>query len=132
MSMTDPIADMLTVIRNGLRNERMQVDVPSTGIKLGVAQVLQREGYIEGFELVEGKPANRLKVRLKYGEGGARVISEIRRVSKPGCRVYRGVSELKPFKSGLGIFVVSTPKGVMSDRECRTSRLGGEVLCSVW
>jgi small subunit ribosomal protein S8 len=132
MSMTDPIADMLTTIRNGLRNQRLSVDVPSSGAKLGVAEVLKREGYIRDFELVEGKPRNKIRLQLKYGEGGAKVISRIEKVSKPGCRVYRGADDLRPFMNGLGILVVSTPKGVLSDRECRKSRVGGEVLCSVW
>ncbi len=132
MSMTDPIADMLTRIRNGIRNQRLSVDVPSSGAKIGVAEVLKREGYVKGFDLVEGTPRNSVRVHLKYGTDGSRVISEIKRVSRPGCRVYRSVADLKPFMNGLGIYVVSTPRGILSDRECRKGRVGGEVLCSVW
>ena len=130
--MTDPIADMLTRIRNGLRNQKLVVDVPSAGAKLGVVEVLKREGYVRDFELVEGQPRNKIRVHLKYGPEGAKVISELRRVSRPGCRVYKGADSLKPFMNGLGIYVVSTPKGILSDRECRSGRVGGEVLCSVW
>jgi len=130
--MTDPIADMLTRIRNGLRNQRRFVDVPSSGAKLGVANVLKREGYVQDLELVEAQPRNRIRLQLKYGQSGDRVISEIKKVSRPGCRVFKGVDDLKPFMNGLGIYVVSTPKGVLSDRECRSNRVGGEVLCSIW
>lgn len=132
MSMTDPIADMLTRIRNALRNQKLAVDVPSAGVKLGVAEVLKREGYVRGFELVEGKPRNSIRVHLKYGSDGAKVISDIQRVSRPGCRVYKGTNDIRPFMNGLGIYVVSTSKGILSDRECRSSHVGGEVLCSVW
>jgi len=132
MAMTDPIADMLTRVRNALRNQRLSVDMPSSKVKLGVAEVLKREGYIGGFELVEGKVRNTLRIRLKYGEGGERVIAGLQRVSRPGCRVYKGAAELAPYLNGLGVYVVSTPKGMLSDRECRANRLGGEVLCSVW
>jgi small subunit ribosomal protein S8 len=130
--MTDPIADMLTRVRNALRNQKLVVDVPSSGAKLGVAEVLKREGYIKDFELVEGQPRNKIRLHLKYGGEGARVISELQRVSRPGCRVYRGADQLRPYMNGLGIYVVSTPKGILSDRECRKNRVGGEVLCSVW
>jgi small subunit ribosomal protein S8 len=132
MSMTDPIADMLTRIRNGLRNQRLSVDVPSSGAKLGVAEVLKREGYLRSFELVEGKVRNSIRLHLKYGDDGTQVISEIQRVSRPGCRVYRGADHLRPYMNGLGIYVVSTPRGILSDRECRSNRVGGEVLCRVW
>ncbi len=130
--MTDPIADMLTRIRNGLRNQRRFVNVPSSGAKLGLAEVLKREGYVQGFELVDDQPRNKIRLQLKYDQGGDRVISEIKKVSKPGCRVYRGVDDIKPFMNGLGIYVVSTARGILSDRECRSNRVGGEVLCSIW
>jgi small subunit ribosomal protein S8 len=132
MAMTDPIADMLTRIRNGLRNQKLSVDMPSSKVKLGLAEVLKREGYIGSFELVEAKVRNTLRIRLKYGEGGERVIAGLQRVSRPGRRVYRGAAELTPYLNGLGVYVVSTPKGMLSDRECRANRVGGEVLCSVW
>lgn len=130
--MTDPVADMLTRIRNALRNRSLHVSMPSSALKLGVAEVLKREGYIQSFELVEGRPRNTLKLSLKYSGDGQTVISTLRRVSKPGCRVYRKAADLKPLMSGLGIYILSTSKGVMSDRECRAGKLGGEVLCSVW
>jgi small subunit ribosomal protein S8 len=132
MGMTDPIADMLTRIRNAVRNQRTSVDMPCSKMKLALAEVLKREGYLRGFELVAGKVNNTLRLGLKYGEGGERVIAEIQRVSRPGRRVYMGAGELKPYMNGLGIYVVSTPKGLMSDGECRAGRLGGEVLCSIW
>jgi len=132
MAMTDPIADMLTRVRNALRNQSLRVDMPSSKVKLGLAEVLKREGYIGGFELVEGKVRNTLRIRLKYGEDGERVIAGLQRISRPGCRVYKGAAELAPYLNGLGVYVVSTPKGMLSDRECRANRVGGEVLCSVW
>jgi len=132
MAMTDPIADMLTRIRNGLRNQHLTVDVPNSKLKLSLAEVLKREGYIKDFEMVEGEVRNTLRVQLKYGEGGERVIAGLQRVSRPGCRVYKGASEMAPYLNGLGIYVVSTPKGLLSDRECRSNKVGGEVLCSVW
>jgi len=130
--MTDPIADMLTRIRNAVRNQRLKVDMPSSKVRLSVAEVLKREGYLKEFEIVEGSPRNVLRIHLKYGEHGERIISEIKRVSRPGCRVYMGTEELKPLLNGLGIYVVSTSKGVLSDRECRAGKVGGEVLCSIW
>jgi small subunit ribosomal protein S8 len=132
MAMTDPIADMLTRIRNGLRNQRLAVDMPSSKVKLSLAEVLKREGYIKGFELVEAKVRNTLRIQLKYGDGGERVIAGLQRISRPGCRVYKGAAELLPYLNGLGMYVVSTPKGMLSDRECRTNKVGGEVLCSIW
>jgi small subunit ribosomal protein S8 len=130
--MTDPIADMLTHIRNAVRNGRPEVVMPSNNCKLAIAEALQREGFIDGFEIVTKPVQNDVKVRLKYGPRGERVITHIERVSKPGRRVYAGVGELRPVLRGLGIAVVSTPKGVMSDREARAANVGGEVLCRVW
>ncbi|MBI1903967.1 MAG: 30S ribosomal protein S8 [Planctomycetia bacterium] len=130
--MTDPISDMLTRLRNAVRVERPQVEMPSSKFKRGLAEVLKREGYIWDWEEVESKPANALRVYLKYGPNGERVIRHIRRVSKPGCRVYRAVTELRPVLNGLGISVVSTSRGVLSDREARQQNLGGEVICEVW
>jgi len=130
--MTDPIADMLTRIRNAVRVERPHVEMPLSKVKRGLAEVLKREGYIWDWEEVENKPANQLRVHLKYGPNGERVIRRIRRISKPGCRVYRGATDLKPVLGGLGIFIISTSRGVISDREARQRKLGGEVLCEVW
>jgi small subunit ribosomal protein S8 len=147
--MTDPIADMLTRIRNGNRIESPAVDMPSTLMKQHVAQVLKDEGFILDYHIgslapVEGgrtqfqtpadekDPKKVLRVYLKYGPEGERVIRKIERVSKPGCRIYRGYRELKPVLDGLGISVISTSRGVVSDRQARAQRLGGEVLCNVW
>ncbi len=130
--MTDPIADMLTRIRNAVRIERTHVDIPFSKVKRGVAEVLKREGYIWDWEVVEEKPCNLLRVILKYGPDGERVIRHIKRVSKPGRRVYRNVNSLRPVLDGLGISVISTSRGVISDREARQQKVGGEVLCELW
>jgi small subunit ribosomal protein S8 len=130
--MTDPIADMLTRIRNAVRVERPHVDIPLSKVKRGVAEVLKREGYIWDWEEVADKPSSRLRVHLKYGPNGERIIRRLRRVSKPGRRIYQGADGLKPVLGGLGICILSTSRGVISDREARQRRLGGEVLCEVW
>ena len=130
--MTDPIADLLTRIRNAVRIERQEVSCPISKVKRGLAEVLKREGYIWDFVEVQSKPANELRLLLKYGPNGERVIRHIQRVSKPGCRVYRGAKDLRPVLNGLGITVVSTSHGVLSDREARQQNLGGEVLCEIW
>lgn len=130
--MTDPVADMLTRIRNALQIERPYVDIPSSKLKIGLAEVLQREGYIWDFEVIEQAPQNVLRVNLKYGPNGERVIQEIRRTSKPGRRVYQGAEDLRPVLQGLGISVLSTNRGVLSDREARKQGIGGEVLCTIW
>src|SRR3972149_7271879 len=130
--MTDPIADMLTRIRNAVRVERPHVDVPLSKVKRGLAEILKREGYIWDWEEMAGEPSIHLRVHLKYGPNGERLIRRIRRVSKPGRRVYRGAEGLKPILGGLGISILSTSRGVISDREARQRRLGGEVLCEGW
>jgi small subunit ribosomal protein S8 len=147
--MTDPIADFCTRIRNACRIERAVVDVPASGIKIGMAESLKQEGFIyeyqighftkssEGIEQFEptenAQLAKRyIRVYLKYGNNGERVIQAIRRVSSPGCRIYRGYRELRPVLDGLGISLLSTNKGVKSDRQARKDKLGGEVLCEVW
>jgi small subunit ribosomal protein S8 len=150
--MTDPLADMLTRIRNASRIEQPLVDMPASRLKIGVAEVLKNEGYIYGYEVgtlshdaqgqlvfqpVEAaqlksvkKPL--LRIYLKYGPQGERVIQHIERVSKPGCRLHKGYKDLEPVLDGLGIAILSTNKGVVSDRQARRERLGGEVLCRVW
>jgi len=130
--MTDPIADMLTHIRNAVRVERPHVVMPLSKVKRGLAEVLKREGYIWGWEEIEATPGAKLKIELKYGPNGERVIRKIRRVSKPGRRVYRGADGLRPVLNGLGISIISTSRGVISDREARQRNLGGEVLCELW
>ncbi len=130
--MTDPIADMLTRIRNAVRVERPHVDLPLSKVKRGLAEVLKREGYIWDWEEREAQPVCVLRLFLKYGPNGERVIRHARRISKPGRRVYSGASKLRPVLKGLGIQILSTSRGVISDREARQRKLGGEVLCEVW
>ncbi len=130
--MTDPIADMLTRIRNAVRVERPHVQMPVSKLKRGLAEVLKREGYIWDWKEVESKPVNQLEIELKYGPNGERLIRHIRRISKPGCRIYSGAAKLRPVLNGLGIAVLSTSRGVISDREARQRKLGGEVLFEVW
>jgi len=129
--MTDPIADMLTRIRNGLAVRKEWVDVPDSGEKRGVADVLKREGFISGFKAFEADGKGTIRVFLKYGPEGEDVIREIQRVSKPGRRVYKGYRELKPVLRGIGLNIVSTPQGILSDGECREKQVGGEVLAYV-
>lgn len=132
--MTDPIADMLTRIRNAVSVERQYVELPVSKVKRGLAEVLKREGYIWDWseEKLEDVPVGTLRLELKYGPNGERVIQKLRRVSKPGRRVYSGSRDLRPVLDGLGISVISTSRGVVSDREARQRNLGGEVLCEVW
>lgn len=130
--LTDPIADMLTRIRNAVAVERPHVEIPLSNLKKGLADVLKREGYIWDWQEVAGDPAGQLRLELKYGPNGERVIQNIRRVSKPGRRVYSPARSLKPVLHGMGIKILSTSRGVVSDREARQKNLGGEVLCEVW
>ena len=130
--MTDPIADMLTRIRNAVRIERPNVNVPASKVKRGLAEVLKREGYIWDWNESEEDRFPVIHIDLKYGPNGERVIRHIKRVSKPGRRVYNGATQLRPILNGLGISIVSTSRGVISDREARQQNLGGEVLCEVW
>jgi len=130
--MTDPIADMLTRIRNAVRVERPQVDMPLSKVKRGLAEVLKREGYIWDWEEVDAEPVRQLRLHLKYGPNGELVIRHIKRVSKPGRRIYSGADRLRPILNGLGISIISTSRGVISDREARQRNLGGEVLCELW
>jgi small subunit ribosomal protein S8 len=129
--MTDPIADMLTRIRNAVRVERPFVEVPVSKVKRGVADVLKREGYIWDWQEVQASPVSSLRIELKYGPNGERVIQRIQRVSKPGRRVYSSARELRPVLNGLGISILSTSRGVISDREARQRNVGGEVICEV-
>ena len=132
MAMSDPLADMLTRIRNGQRASKSVVTVPASKLRSNVLEVLQREGYIRGFSWAEIRPGiAELTVELKYSDG-APVIREIDRVSKPGRRVYAGIKKLQPVYNGLGISILSTPRGVMSDTEARAANVGGEVLCRVF
>ena len=131
MNNQDPIADMLTRIRNANRVGRRMVLIPRSKICLGIAGVLKDEGYIEEFDTIDDGKQGQIRVRLKYAMNGAKVIHMIDRESKPGRRVYRGVEDLPRVLNGMGIAVVSTSKGVMSDRKAREARVGGELLCTV-
>jgi len=131
MNNQDPIADMLTRIRNANRVGRRFVLIPRSKICLGIAQVLKDEGYIEEFESIDDATQGQIRVKLKYASSGAKVIQTIDRRSKPGCRVYRGAKDLPNVLNGMGICVVSTSKGVMSDRRAREQNVGGELLCTV-
>jgi small subunit ribosomal protein S8 len=122
---------MLTRIRNAVRVRRRQVNIPSSKLKVGIARVLLEEGYISGYDVVEDTKQGILRIDLKYGTRGEDVIHEIHRQSKSGCRVYRKVDALPKVLDGLGICVVSTPKGVLSDRQCREMKVGGELICTV-
>ena len=129
--MTDTVADMLTRIRNTVRIERPEVDMPTSKLRKGIAQVLKDEGYIWDFEEVDTVPAKTLRLHLKYGPNGERLITKIDRISKPGCRKYLGYKDLKPVLNGMGIQILSTPKGILSDRRARAEKVGGEVLALV-
>ncbi len=132
MSMSDPISDMITRIRNGQRVNKSQVESPASKLRESVLAVLEQEGYIRGYEVLEDRPGmKKIRVELKYFNERP-VIQEIKRVSKPGCRVYASVNNLPKVYNGLGMSVLSTSKGVMSDNDARNANIGGEVLCSVF
>jgi small subunit ribosomal protein S8 len=131
MNNQDPIADMLTRIRNANRVGRRMVLIPKSKICTGIAQVLQEEGYIEEFDVIDDAQQGQIRVKLKYSLSGEKVIHTLDRESKPGCRVYRKVTDLPKILNGMGIVVISTSKGVMSDRKAREANVGGELLCTV-
>lgn len=131
MSLSDPIADMLTRIRNAVRVQRQHVNIRASRICEGIANVLKAEGYIEDYALVEDGKQGLLRIYLRYGPAGEQVITEITRVSKPGRRVYSGAEDLPRPLDGMGVAIVSTSRGVLSDRRCRQENVGGEVLCTV-
>jgi len=131
MSCTDPIADMLTVIRNGVAESKKSVTVPFSKIKQGICQVLKDEGYVGSVDVLDTKPAKTLKIALKYGPAGEPVIHALTRISTPGLRQYAARTDLKPIIRGFGISILTTSRGILSDRVCRKQRLGGEVLCVV-
>lgn len=131
MSLNDPIADMLTRIRNAVRANKQQVNIRASKICEGIAAVLKKEGYIDDFDRIDDGKQGVLRIVLKYDQEGRPAISEIRRMSKPGCRTYAAVDNLPKVSGGMGIAVVSTSKGVISDRNCRENKVGGEVLCTV-
>lgn len=129
---TDPIADMLTRIRNALQARKEEVDIPSSKFKVRLAEILKEEGYIKGFKVIPDNKQGVLKVFLKYGEDGEPAISGLKRVSKPGRRVYVKKDKIPRVMGGLGIAILTTSRGVMTDREARKAGIGGEVICYVW
>ena len=132
MQITDPIADMLTRIRNANNAKHDTVDIPASNMKKSIAQILLDEGYIKNFQLIDDGTQGVIRITLKYGAGKEKVISGMRRVSKPGLRVYAGAEELPRVLHGLGVAIVSTSKGVMTDKKAREAHVGGEVLAFVW
>ena len=132
MQITDPVADMLTRIRNAVSAKHDTVDVPASNMKKSIAQILLDEGYIKNFQIVDDGTQGKIHITLKYSAGKEKVITGLRRVSKPGLRVYVGADELPRVLRGLGIAIISTSKGVMTDRAARAAHVGGEVLAFVW
>ena len=132
MHITDPIADMLTRIRNANSAKHETVDIPASNMKKAIAQILLDEGYIASYKVIEDEKQGVIRVTLKYGENKAQVITGLRRVSKPGLRIYSNVEDMSKVMKGLGIAIVSTSKGIMTDREARKQNVGGEVLAFVW
>ena len=132
MQITDPIADMLTRIRNAGNARHASVDVPASNMKKAIAQILLDEGYIKAFEVVEGNTQGIIRITLKYVDGRQKAITGLKRVSKPGLRVYAGAQELPKVLRGLGIAIISTSRGVMTDKKARELNVGGEVLAFVW
>lgn len=132
MVTTDPIADMLTRIRNANTAKHKTVDIPASKMKLAIANILFKEGYIKAFEEIAGENQSTIRVTLKYDEKGKRVIDGIKRISKPGLRIYTSKEDLPKVLNGLGIAIVSTSKGIMTDKEARSAGLGGEIIAYVW
>lgn len=132
MSMTDPIADMLTRIRNGIQARHERVELPASKLKMEIARILKDEGFITGFKLMEGKVQGTLRIGLKYSQEGESVIHGIERISRPGRRVYRNKAEIPRVLDGLGLAIISTSKGILSGTDAARSGVGGEILCQVW
>ncbi len=128
----DPIADMLTRIRNGLERQKASVDVPASKTCRGILTVMRAEGYIVGVDEIDDERQGLLRVHLKYGPDGEKIITHLRRESKPSRRVYKKVDEIEPVLGGLGVGVYTTPQGVVSDRQARRLNVGGELLCTIW
>lgn len=132
MTMTDPVADMLTRIRNANTAGHASVDVPASKLKKNIAEILLREGYIKGYDVIEGEVQDTIRLRLKYGAGKERVITGLKRISKPGLRVYARKNDVPRVLGGIGIAIISTSGGLITDKDARRLGVGGEVLCYVW
>lgn len=132
MTMTDPVADMLTRIRNALMAQHESVDIPASKLKLRIAEILKLEGYINNFQVISEGAKKSIRIFLKYDEKGRPVIEGLKKISKPGRRVYAGYEDIPKVLNGYGINIVSTSKGVITDREARRKRVGGEIICSIW
>ena len=130
--MTDPVADFLTRVRNAIRAKQQKVDVPASKLKTEIARILKEEGYISNFKATEENGQKLLRVYLKYSNNNEAAISNLERISKPGCRVYVGRTEIPRVLGGLGINILTTPRGVMTGRDARKQGVGGEILCQVW
>lgn len=130
--MTDPLADMLTRIRNASIARHEKVDIPSSNIKANIAKVLKNEGYIKNYKVIKDRRQGILRIYLKYGPGNEPVIEGIKRISKPGRRIYSSSEGIPKIRSGLGVVILSTSKGILTDREARKMNVGGELLCAVW
>jgi small subunit ribosomal protein S8 len=132
MAVTDPIADMLTVIRNGCKAKQKKVEVPASRMKTEVLKVLLKEKFISNYRYIEDEKQGRLRIYLKYTEGEDSVIAGVRRVSRPGLRIYKGADEIPSVRGGLGVAILSTSQGIMTGAEARKRKVGGEVVCNVW
>ncbi len=132
MTMTDPVADMLTRIRNANTAGHATVDIPASKIKKNIAEILVKEGYVKGYEIVEGETQDTIRVAMKYGPDKAKVITGIKKISKPGLKVYAKADEVPKVLGGLGIAIISTSSGLVTDKEARKLGVGGEVICYVW
>ena len=132
MNLTDPVADFLTRIRNSIRARHQKLDVPASKLKAEIARILKDEGYIANFKAAEQDGKKVIRVYLKYGPNNEMVIRDLKRISRPGCRVYLGRDEIRRVQGGLGISIMTTPKGVMTGRQARRDGVGGELLCEVW
>ncbi len=132
MNLTDPVADFLTRIRNSMRARHQKLDVPASKLKAEIARILKEEGYIANYKPAEENGQKVIRVYLKYGPNNEAVIRDLKRISRPGCRVYLGRDEIRRVQGGLGISIMTTPKGVMTGRQARREGVGGEILCEVW
>ncbi|MDD8031333.1 MAG: 30S ribosomal protein S8 [Acidobacteriota bacterium] len=132
MSLTDPIADMLTRVRNALQAKKKEVSMPSSILKVEIARIMKEEGYIKGYKIIEDNKQGILNIVLKYTDDNQSVITGLRRVSKPGCRIYCSRDSIPKVLNGLGVVIISTSHGIMTDKQCEEQGIGGEVLCEIW